>query len=372
MKKISIISTLFIVVILLVSFITTSKNKTLRETFKDHFYIGTAVNSRQLSGRDNKALELIKTEFSSITAENIMKFEKIHPEPKKFDFELSDKLVQLGLDSNQFILGHNLAWHNQTPKWVFFKGTTLREKEDLFKVMDDHISTIVGRYKGKVGGWDVVNEALNEDGTLRKSNYYKITKGEYISKAFELAHKADPEAELYYNDYNMWNQEKMDGAIKIAKDLKRKGLRIDGIGMQGHWSLEFPSLELIETSMNKIIDAGLKVMITELDISVLPNPRKNEGAEITDKVEYDKKFNPYIEQLPDSIKQKLAKRYEDIFRLFNKHKENITRVTLWGVTDKNSWKNNFPVRGRTDYPLLFSRDYQPKEAYYSVIKTIEN
>ena len=372
MKKVFIISTIILSAILLVSFIENSKDKTLRETFKDHFYIGTAVNGWQLSGRDDKGLELIKTQFSSITAENGMKFQSIHPEPEKFNFEFSDKLVQFGVDNNQFILGHTLAWHSQTPKWVFYKDSTLRTKDDLYKIMDDHISTVVGRYKGRVGGWDVVNEALNEDGTLRNSDYYKITDGDFIYKAFELAQKADPDAELYYNDYNMWNQDKVDGAVKLAKNVRAKGLKIDGIGMQGHWSLEFPSLELIESSINKITDAGLKVMITELDISVLPNPRNNEGAEITDRVEYDKKFNPYIETLPDSMQQKLAKRYEDIFKLFNKHKENITRVTLWGVTDSNSWKNNFPVRGRTDYPLLFGRDYQPKEAYYSVLKTVED
>lgn len=372
MRKKPIISIVVITAILLVSFIKSSEKETLRETFKNHFYIGTAVNGWQLSGRDDKGLELIKTQFSSITAENGMKFQSIHPEPEKFNFEFSDKLVQLGVDNNQFILGHTLAWHQQTPRWVFFKDSTLRAKDDLYKIMENHISTVVGRYKGKVGGWDVVNEALNEDGTLRESNYFKITEGEFINKAFELAQKADPAAELYYNDYNLWNQKKVDGAIKIANNVRAKGLKIDGIGMQGHWSLEFPSLELIESSINKITKAGLKVMITELDVSVLPNPRNNEGAEITDRVEYDKKFNPYQESLPDSMKQKLAKRYEDIFKLFNKHKDNITRITLWGVTDRNSWKNNFPVRGRTDYPLLFSRDYQPKQAYYSIIETVKN
>ena len=369
MKKKSIISVLIITAVLLVSFVNSSNDTTLREAFKNHFFIGTAVNAWQLSGKDDQGLELIKTQFSSITAENGMKFQSIHPEPEKFDFEFSDKLVQFGIDHNQFILGHTLAWHSQTPKWVFFKDTILREKDDLFKIMDNHISTVVGRYKGKVGGWDVVNEALNEDGTFRNSNYFKIAGEDFIFKAFELAHKADPDAELYYNDYNMWNQDKVDGAIRIAKNVKAQGLKINGIGMQGHWSLDHPSLELIESSINKITDAGLKVMITELDISVLPNPRNNEGAEITDRVEYDKKYNPYQEVLPDSMQQKLADRYEAIFKLFNKHKNNITRVTLWGVTDGNSWKNNFPVRGRTDYPLLFNRDYTPKKAYYSVIKT---
>lgn len=372
MKKIITISVFAITAILLVSFVSTSKKeKSLRDVFKNHFYIGTAVNEWQISGKDEKGLHLIKTQFSSLVAENGMKWQNIHPEPEKYNFEFSDKLVQLGTDNNQFIVGHTLAWHSQTPKWVFFKDSVLRDKEDLFNIMEGHISTVVGRYKGKVGGWDVVNEALEEDGTFRNSNYYKITGDEFIYKAFELAHKADPDAELYYNDYNMWKAEKVEGAIKLAKNVRAKGLKIDGIGMQGHWSLEYPTLEEIESSITKIADAGLKVMITELDISVLPNPRRSQGAEITDTAEYNEKFNPYRESLPDSMQQKLAKRYADVFEIFNKHKDKITRVTFWGVTDRNSWKNNFPVRGRTDYPLLFGRDYEPKPAFHSVIETVK-
>jgi endo-1,4-beta-xylanase len=347
------------------------KKTTLRKAFKKSFLIGAAINTSQMNGRDSLGKLLIANEFSSISPENDLKWSVIHPQPKEYKFETADKYVALGESNKQFVIGHTLVWHSQVPNWVFVDDNKeLVTKEVLYQRMKEHIETVAGRYKGRIGGWDVVNEALNDDGTMRNSRYYQIAGDEFILKAFEYAHAADPEAELYYNDYNMYMPEKVKGAVRIVNMLKEKGLRIDAVGMQGHWHLNRPSLEDIENSILTISRTGVKVVITELDISVLPNPQRNNSSNITDVAQNSVDINPYTNGLPDSAQVALANRYKAIFGLFNKHKDKIARVTFWGVQDGNSWKNNFPARGRTDYPLIFDRAYQPKKAYYSILETV--
>lgn len=347
------------------------KKTTLRKAFKKSFLIGTAINSRQINGRDSLAKSLIANEFSSISPENDLKWSVIHPQPKEYKFETADNYVALGKANKQFIVGHTLVWHSQVPNWVFVdSNNALVAKDVLYQRMKEHIETVAGRYKGKIGGWDVVNEALNDDGTMRNSRYYQIAGDEFIVKAFEYAHAVDPKAELYYNDYNMYKPEKVDGAVRIVRMLKEKGQRIDAVGMQGHWHLDSPTIEEIEKSILTLSKEGVKVVITELDISVLPNPQRNNSSNITDVAQNSQNINPYTNGLPDSVQVALAKRYEAIFGLFNKHKDKIGRVTFWGVQDGNSWKNNFPARGRTDYPLIFDRSHQPKKAYYAIIETV--
>ncbi|MCL4126903.1 UNVERIFIED_CONTAM: hypothetical protein GTU68_028836 [Idotea baltica] len=236
--------------------------------------------------------------------------------------------------------------------------------------IEDHINTVAGRYKGRIDGWDVVNEALNEDGSLRESIFLKIMGERYLELAFKMTEKADPNAELYYNDYNMWKPEKRAGAVKMIKKLKSNGVKIDGVGMQAHWSIEGPPLQEIEKSIIAYSELGIKVMFTELDITVLPNPWDLNGAAVEqnyERFEGDPKMNPYPNGMPDSIKTKLSNRYQDIFKLFSKHNDKISRVTFWGVSDGNSWLNNWPIKGRTNYPLLFDREYNPKKAYYDVL-----
>ena len=348
------------------------KKTTLRKAFKKSFLIGAAINTRQMNGQDSLAKPLIANEFSSISPENDLKWAVIHPQPNEYKFETADKYVALGESNKQFVIGHTLVWHSQVPNWVFVDDSkALVTKEVLYQRMKEHIETVAGRYKGRIGGWDVVNEALNDDGTMRNSRYYQIAGDEFIVKAFEYAHAADPKAELYYNDYNMYMPEKVKGAVRIVNLLKEKGLRVDAIGMQGHWHLNRPSLEEIEKSILTISKAGVKVVITELDISVLPNPQRNTSANITDVAQNSAEINPYTNGLPDSVQVALANRYKAIFGLFNKHKDKIGRVTFWGVQDGNSWKNNFPARGRTDYPLIFDRAYQPKKAYYAILETVK-
>jgi endo-1,4-beta-xylanase len=343
-------------------------NESLKASFKDYFLIGTALNSSQYSRQNILSENLIKSQFNSITPENVLKWESIHPHPDIYEFAESDKYVKFGEEEGMFIIGHTLIWHQQLPSWVV-SASSPKDSVAVLKRMKDHISTVAGRYKGRIKGWDVVNEALEEDGTLRNSDYLKVLGESYIQKAFEMAAKADPQAELYYNDYNIELPAKREGAIRLIKKLKKKGVRIDGIGIQGHWGLTSPSLEDIETSIIEFSRLGIKVMITELDISVLPNPWDMQGADISQTFEYNEKMNPYAKRLPESVQAVLADRYKEIFNVLARHKDKISRVTFWGVQDGDSWLNDWPVKGRTNYPLLFDRNFKPKEAFYSVIKT---
>ncbi|WP_428741927.1 endo-1,4-beta-xylanase [Tenacibaculum sp.] len=339
------------------------KNNSLRNTYKDAFYIGTALNRFQIDEKDSTMAAIVGREFSSITAENIMKSMQIHPTRDSFNYEYADKFVALGEKYNMFIHGHTLVWHSQLSPWI----RNITDSTEMAETLKSHIQAIVGRYKGRINSWDVVNEALNEEGTLRKSVFLNTMGKEYLTLAFKWASEVDPKADLYYNDYNMTNVEKRNGAIKMVKHIKGQGIKVDGIGMQGHWHLNRPSLEEIEQSILDYASIGVKVSITELDISVLPNPQDLVGAEISQNFKNSEALNPYTKGLPDSIQVKLANRYKDIFKIFLKHKDKISRVTFWGVSDGQSWLNGFPVRGRTNYPLLFDRDLKPKAAYDSII-----
>jgi len=343
---------------------------TLKDAYKDCFMVGAALNAAQFTGTAVTEDAIIKAQFNTISPENVLKWEKIHPQPGTYDFASADKYVEFGEQNHMFVIGHNLVWHNQVPKWVFEDSDGKQvSRKVLLQRMRDHINTVVGRYKGRIGGWDVVNEALNEDGTLRQSPWLKIIGEDYLEKAFRFAHKADPKAELYYNDYSLESEAKRKGALELVRKLKAKGVPITGVGLQDHVSLEWPTAEQIDTTITEFGKLGVKVMITELDVDLLPWPAKNQTADVSLKVEADPKLNPYAEGLTDAVQQQLAKRYADLFGTYAKHCGLVTRVTMWGVTDKNSWKNDWPVRGRTNYPLLFDRTGQPKPAYDAVIQS---
>jgi len=344
--------------------------KGLKDYYKDNFLIGAAI----LPGLfDNPvSAELIKSHFSAITPENEMKWGSLHPTLDQYRFERADRIVKFAQENRIKLIGHTLVWHSQLGQGVFTKegSNDQVDKETLFNRIKDHIFTVAGRYKGKVHGWDVVNEALNEDGSYRESGFYKISGDEFIEKAFEYAHMADPDAELYYNDYNLVIPEKRAGAVRIIKKLKEKGLRIDAVGIQGHWDLKFPELIEIENTIRQFSELGVKVMFTELDVSVLPSPGNSPSADIGIRHDKNEAMNPYKDGLPESVADELARRYRDIFIIFNRHKDRISRVTFWGLHDGISWKNNFPIPGRVDYPLLFDREMKPKKAYFSVIDLI--
>ncbi len=286
----------------------------------------------------------------------------IQPKPNKFNFKAADKYIQIGIENDMYIVGHALVWHSQLADFMH----NTKNKKEFKSHVDNHLNNIVTRYKGKINAWDVVNEAFEEDGRLRKSVFYKNMGENYIEDIFKLAQKLDPEANLIYNDYNLYKPKKRAAVIKMVEQFKANGTKINGIGVQAHWDLKSPSLKEIEQIILDVYNAGVSVSFTELDISVLPSPWEMVGAEVTQnfsKFEGDPKMDPYPNGLPEDVQQKLAQRYEDIFNLFVKHGDKIERVTFWGVMDKHSWLNDWPIKGRTNYPLLFNRDYQPKYAY---------
>lgn len=335
--------------------------------YEDAFLMGAALNGRQITGEDVNGINLVKTHFNTITPENILKWENVHPGPDSYDFEKADQFVQFGEENEMFTVGHTLVWHSQTPDWVFQdeEGNAL-DRAALLERMKNHIHKVVGRYKGRMHGWDVVNEALNGDGSLRNTPWLEIIGEDYITKAFEYAHEADPDAELYYNDYSLEDPQKRDGAVRLMESLLEQGVPVTGVGTQGHFSLEWPSLEQAEETVKAFAGLGLDVMVTELDIDVLPAAMDYQGADVSVSAEINAELNPWPEALPDSMQQALAQRYAELFDLYYRHRNAITRITFWGVTDGDSWKNNWPVRGRTNYPLLFDRNWQPKPAFYAV------
>ena len=354
----------------LVGVIAVAQNQpSLKAAFHDSFRIGAAVNAAQFTEADAPGAALIKKQFNSITPENVLKWERVHPKPGVYDFDLPDRYVAFGEKNHMRIIGHTLVWHNQTPPWVFEndKGNPA-DRETLVSRMRDHIHTVVGRYKGRIAGWDVVNEALDEDGTLRQSPWLKIIGEDYIAKAFEFAHEADPQAELYYNDYSIENEAKREGAIRLIRKLQAEGVPVAAIGIQGHDKMDWPSLDQEDAAITAFAKLGVKVNITELDIDVLPRATRAQGAEVTLHAESQAALNPYAAGLPDAVQQALAKRYAGLFAVFLRHRDVITRITFWGVTDGDSWLNDWPVRGRTSYPLLFDRDAKPKPAFDAVLQ----
>ena len=289
----------------------------------------------------------------------------IHPEFNEFTFSNADKIVDFAKENEMYLLGHTLVWHNQVPDYIY----NIKDKSTFQDHIEEHINTVVKRYQGRVDMWDVVNEALNDDGSLRKTVFLDMLGENYIEQAFSLANNADPNVALAYNDYNLYKPKKRKGAIRIINSLKEKGIRVDAVGIQAHWDLHFPSIKEIEQTIEELAATGVDVMITELDITVIPNPYELAGIarEEFKKFEGDKKWDPYQDGIPDDIQEKLTKRYKDIFELFVKHNDKISRVTFWGINDKYTWRNDNPINNRTDYPLLFDREYNEKPAYDALI-----
>lgn len=340
----------------------------LKEVFKDDFFIGTALNINQINKKDAATDSLISIQFNAITAENIMKAKLIHPTWGQFDFDAADKFVEYGKLKDMYIVGHTLIWHSQLPPFV----QAITDADSLRQFMELHIHTIGQRYASSVDSWDVVNEALNEDGSWRESVFYELLGEEYIVEAFRKAAEAAPNAALYYNDYNIEQSQKRAGVIRLIKKLQEAGVRIDGVGIQGHWNINNLQLDAIEESIQEYAKLGVKVAITELDLSVLPNPWDLQGADVNQQFKGGLNMDPYADQLPDSVGRLLADSYEQLFRLFLKHRDKISRVTFWGTNDSQSWLNNWPIVGRTNYPLLFDRNNHPKEAFYRIISIKNN
>src|SRR4051812_9816643 len=335
----------------------------LKDLVPAGWVIGAAINQNQSDGRDTVAVDLITRQFNTISPENLLKFQSLHPEPDRFTFEAADRYVAFGRDRGMAVIGHNLVWHSQTPRWVWDgPGGALADRPTMLARMQSHISTVVGRYKGRIHGWDVVNEALNDDGTLRDSPWRRGIGDDYVARAFEFANAADPNAELYYNDYNLATRPaKRAGAIRVVKDLQQRGIRVDAVGEQGHWRLDSPTVTELDQAIVDLRATGVKVMITELDVNLLPPT----GAPVPGQSPAPES-NPYANGLPDDVQQALAQYYAEAFRVFLKHRDDITRVTFWGVSDADSWLN----RGRVNHPLLWDRQRRPKPAFDEVVKVL--
>lgn len=324
---------------------------TLKQYFSDDFVVGVAVNNDHFYEKAVLRTALIKDHFNSVTSENVLKWESVHPKIDTYDFEHSDKFVCFGYKNHMKIIGHVLIWHQQTPHWVFEDAQENQiDRDQLVDRMRSHIHTIVSRYKGKIQGWDVVNEALNEDGTFRITPWLKIIGEDYLIKAFQFAHEADPNAELYYNDYGLENEPKRKSAIALITKLQQNHIPITAVGLQGHYTLNWPSLEQIENTIAAFSELGIKINISELDIDILPQAWDLQNIPVSP--EMHASLNPYMTGLPDSLNKALAHRYAELFSVFLKHSSSVKRVTFWGLTDQDSWLNNIPIKDRTNYPPL--------------------
>ncbi|MHA7966542.1 endo-1,4-beta-xylanase [Paenibacillus sp. CAU 1782] len=323
----------------------------LHEIFKDRFRIGAAVNPGILAGEK----DLLVRHFNSLTAENEMKFESLHPEENRYTFQHGDQLIAFAREHGMDVRGHTLVWHNQTPDWVFKNSSGGdADRVTLLARMKEHINTVVTRYKNDIYAWDVVNEAVSDSGPemLRSSRWRDIIGDDFIAKAFHYAHEADPAALLFYNDYNESVPEKREKIHSLVKSLKEQEVPIHGVGLQAHWNLEVPSVDHIRQAIERYASLGLQLHITELDVSVfLHEDRRTDVTE------------PTSEML-----EKQAERYDQFFSLFREYSSNVTSVTFWGACDRYTWLDGFPVRGRKNWPFLFDEEGQPKASFWKVVE----
>ena len=333
-----------------------SPGRGLAFAYRDYFPIGVAVSPRSIGGPDST---LIIQQFNSLTPENAMKMGPIHPEENRYNWKDADAIVDFAGRHNMRVRGHNLCWHEQTPSWLF-KDSTGQEvsKAVLLQRLKAHISTVVSRYKGRVYAWDVVNEAIADDSTefLRNSPWLRICGEEFIAKAFEYAHEADPDAQLFYNDYNTERPEKRARVYRLLKLLVDAGVPMTGVGLQGHWSIYEPGQQDLQSTIDRFSSLGLKVQITELDVSIYPW-EKNKRARRPDESDA---YTP-------ELQNRQTDQYNMLFSTFRDNRDKLNGVTFWNVTDKHTWLDDYPVPGRKNYPLLFDPSAQPKKAYYSVL-----
>jgi endo-1,4-beta-xylanase len=342
------------------------KSTTFRQAMNGRMLIGTALMSKELD--DPKFAQLVADQFNCITPENEMKPDSLQHVKGVFTFDGGDRIVAFAQQHDMKVVGHNLCWQQQTPAWMFAdeKNQPL-SREAALANLKNHITAVVTHYRGKVIGWDVVNEAISDkpEEYLKPTPALRAIGEDYVEKAFEFAHAADPEAQLYYNDYSNESPPKLQKTIKLIRDLKAKGLRIGGIGIQSHFLVDDPSPQVVDDAISALAAEGVKVMISELDIDMLPRQRGADVAAIE-----KQGIDPYRNGLPPALQEKLAQRYAQLFKIFLKHPDVVKRVTFWGVDDGHSWLNNWPVRGRTNYPLLFDRALQPKPALRAVLDVL--
>jgi endo-1,4-beta-xylanase len=324
-----------------------------------HFYIGTCLGSLLPDNYSTAEMALLDANFNMVTPESCMKPEPIQPEEGNFHFKYSDNLVAYAEAHGKRVTGHTLIWHQQCPDWFFLDGKKPASRELVLQRLHTHIRTLVGRYRGRIMGWDVVNEVISDadDEYIRPTKWWETIGGDFIEKAFEYAHETDPNVELYYNDYSIEYPVKREKTLKLIASLKEKELRIDAVGIQGHWELDKVPFEELEDAIVAFHHAGIKVMITELDIDVVPREAPKDAPQEV--------LNPYPDGCPPEVLRRQAEQYAQLFEIFARHSDKITRVAFWGMHDGLSWLNYWPWR-RTNYPLLFDRNAEPKPAFFAV------
>lgn len=322
----------------------------LKEVYKDYFDIGAAVAPNYMN-----SIELLKRHFNSITAENEMKFEALQPEEGKFTFDYADKLVDFAQENNMKVRGHTLVWHNQNSDWLFVnKDGTRVDRNTLLERMKKHIHTVVERYQGKIYCWDVANEVIADEGKelLRTSPWTEIIGEDFIKYAFQYAHEADPEARLFYNDYNESHPVKRDKIYQLVKNLVDEGVPIHGVGLQAHWNLLDPSIDDIRAAIEKYAELGLRLHVTEMDVSMFAfQDRRTDLKEPT-----------------EEMLAKQAERYEEFFAVFREYSDVIDSITFWGIADDYTWLDDFPVRGRKNWPFVFSETHEPKDSFWKIVQ----
>ncbi len=372
--------TLFVVGVI-VSLPPVQAQKALKDAYVDAFKMGCAVNSQIVAGRDQRSSDIILKQFNAVSPENDLKPEVLHPRPDTWNFRAADQYVQYAQDNNLWSLGHTLVWHNQTPDFFFnHDDGTPKSHDEMVETMRSYIETVMKHFAGRINAWDVVNEIIDNDGSYRKTKWTNAFGGngdEVVRLAFQFAHEYDPNAELYYNDFNVWRPTKRDGIARMVRMLQENGIKIDGVGIQAHWGLNFPRNEYITAAIDTFAALGVKVMITELDVDVLPLTREGQiiGQVMSDPQfqleEFKTYLDPYRSGLPDDVQNQLTARWKELMQIFYDRRDKIDRVTIWGLHDGMSWKNGYPVPNRTNYPLLYNRDRTPKPALGAILSIPE-
>ncbi len=362
---------------IIVSLSSCYAQKTLKDAYADAFKMRCAVNSQIAAGRDGRSSDLILQQFNAVSPENDLKPEVIHPRPDSWNFRAGDQYVKYVKDNGLWALGHTLVWHNQTPSFFFNRSDgTPKSHDEMVETMRSYIDTVMKHFAGKVDAWDVVNEIIDNDGSYRKTLWTNAFGGdgdEVVRLAFKFAQEADPNAELYYNDFNAWRPAKRDGIARMVRMLQKNGIRIDGVGIQAHWGLNYPKNEYITAAIDTFANLGVKVMITELDVDVLPLTREGQiiGQTMSDPQfqleEFKNYLDPYRNGLPDDVQAQVTARWKELMQIFYDRRDKIDRVTIWGLHDGMSWKNDYPIPHRINYPLLYNRDRTPKPALDAVL-----
>lgn len=335
--------------------------ESLAETFRPHFPIGAAVLPPE--GMTAGERHLLATQFATVTPENCMKPELLQPTEGHWRFGPADALVAQAAAAGQTVNGHTLVWHQQCPPWFFVQDGKPAGRDLVRQRLRTHIATVAGHFAGRLASWDVVNEAIDDGpADLRPSPWLKAIGPEFLPEAFLAARAADPQAALYYNDYNIEQPAKRDKTLRLIRSLKAAKAPLDGIGIQGHWPLDRVPYDHIEAAILAFHAEGLRVAITELDIDVVPHAQGGADLAQRDTATAD----PFATGLPADVQQRLADQYARLFALFVKHRDKIARVTFWGLHDGRTWLNTWP-RKRTNHPLLWDRDLQPKPALAAVL-----